>query len=48
MTAGTPNSRLAAGDDGVEDRLRVGDRSADDAQDLADGGLPLERFLWSR
>jgi hypothetical protein len=31
-------------DDGVEDRLHVGRRAADDAQDLARRGLLLERL----
>ena len=35
----------AALDDRVEHRLRVGDRAADDAQDLGGRGLPLERLL---
>jgi len=35
---------LAASHDRVEHRLRVGDRAADDAQDLCRCGLPFERF----
>jgi hypothetical protein len=35
----------AALHDRVEHRLRVGDRAADDAQDLRGRRLPLERFL---
>ena len=36
---------LAAVHDGLEYRLRVGDRAADHAQDLGGRGLPLERLV---
>ena len=35
---------LGAGDNGVENRLRIGDRAADGAQDFAGGGLLLQGF----
>ena len=39
---------LAAVEDLVEHRLRVGDRAADDLQHLGGRGLLLERLAWSR
>ena len=44
-TALPPNSRRQLCDDRVEHRLRVGDRAADDAQDLGRRRLLLERLL---
>ena len=41
----TGEQPLAAVHDGVEYRLRVGDRAADHAQDLGSRRLPLERLL---
>ena len=40
-----PSSRTAVCDDGVEHRLHVGRRLADDAQDVGGRGLPRQRFL---